>query len=178
MGKLVHTLFRNMQAKCISRARPCPNNSPHQLQNASETRHAHIIFACKNVQTTVLTADEDGCLCKLCGRYKQQSLTRFQKWSTKSSKGSLVGKPAQEMRTASRTPPQRSWCSAFWFSNSRGLQSCQSLITALVCACWQALRAHASLAVLSQLQGPPLLNKRQAWQWAHLLRELGLMQRM
>ena len=62
----------------------------------------------------------------------QPGLTRFQNMSTKSSKGSLAGKPAQEMRTASSTPPQRSCCSVFWFSKSSGLHSVPPSIPGLI----------------------------------------------
>jgi hypothetical protein len=48
---------------------------------------------------------------------------RCQKCSTKSKKSLLLGNPAHEMRTASSTPPQRSWCSTSTFSKRFGLDS-------------------------------------------------------
>ena len=40
--------------------------------------------------------------------------------SRNSSMGLREGYPAHEMRTASRTPPQRSWCSTLAFSKALG----------------------------------------------------------
>ena len=40
--------------------------------------------------------------------------------SRNSSTGLREGYPAHEMRTASRTPPHRSWCSTFAFSKALG----------------------------------------------------------